>query len=168
MDGLISLFTDAGLMPDGFGAWAAWAKRDGETIRRSAVIKRLCVSSTEAELCAIANGLAFVCLKWNPPEQTTILLQTDSTGAISAIKGQVNQFPDIVSYVNDLIANRRLILALRHVKGHRGTVSPRHAVNTWCDRECTKLLRDHRIINKNDPKQQVSFTHRGAILRVVN
>jgi hypothetical protein len=29
---------------------------------------------------------------------------------------------------------------MRHVKGHKGTVTPRNAVNTWCDKERKRLL----------------------------
>jgi hypothetical protein len=33
------------------------------------------------------------------------------------------------------------IAHFRHVHGHKGVVTPRNAVNTWCDSECRELMR---------------------------
>lgn len=164
MDSLISLFTDAGLK-DGVGAWAMWAKQNGDVIRYSGIIRRACDSSNDAELCAIANGLYVLKRRWEVSAQTTILLQSDSTSALGMLQGVTVSPPliafkhhgptrvygslasyknhDIVAYIKTLVAENEWILKTRHVKGHRGTQKPRFAVNTWCDRECTRLLRTH-------------------------
>jgi serine/threonine-protein kinase RIO1 len=39
------------------------------------------------------------------------------------------------------IASTGIAVEFRHVSAHKGVVTPRNAVNTWCDKECRRLMR---------------------------
>jgi serine/threonine-protein kinase RIO1 len=34
-----------------------------------------------------------------------------------------------------------MVVEFRHLTVHKGVSNPRNAVNTWCDKECRKLMR---------------------------
>ncbi len=54
------------------------------------------------------------------------------------------QFAAVVTAYQQKIAAAGIEVEFRHVSGHRGTVTPRNAVNTWCDAECYRLMRQAR------------------------
>ena len=57
----------------------------------------------------------------------------------------------------------QLRIELRHVGGHRGTVTPRNAVNTACDRACDARLEEARaaisLKQKERPREDHSHPH---------
>jgi hypothetical protein len=85
-----------------------------------------------------------------PPAASKIIAQTDFLGAIHALTGtikrarSVRQFAAVVTAYQQKIAASGIEVEFRHVSGHRGTVTPRNAVNTWCDAECHRLMRQAR------------------------
>ena len=138
---LVTLFTDAGFDAKlRLGVWASWAKSDGITHRKSGVLKGEVFSSGQAESAAAANGLTTAVSFFAPASGATFIIQLDSTEAIAALEGRLNKYPDIVAYVRGFARTHNLKLMFRHVKGHRGNTCRRSAVNTWCDRECTRQL----------------------------
>jgi hypothetical protein len=50
----------------------------------------------------------------------------------------------VVAAYRDKVAAADVVVEFRHVGGHKGTVTPRNAVNTWCDGECRRLMRAAR------------------------
>jgi len=141
---LITLFTDASFSNRyKRGTWAAWFKVDGKTSRFSGTIVAELQQSGDAELAALANGLFAITRTLGPTTGDKIIAQTDSVEAITAVRMLTHSRPyakDVVTYIDKLRNIHGFTLELRHVKGHKGAQTPRHAVNTWCDGECRRLM----------------------------
>ena len=78
-----------------------------------------------------------------PKKGDKILVQTDSVEAIHALRCGAHVRPiatAAVKHVKALQEAHGFTYILRHVKGHKGAATPRNAVNTWCDRECRRLM----------------------------
>jgi ribonuclease HI len=149
-DLLITLFTDISLdQRRGIGVYAVWAKESGRTFRESGRFKEPVSDSNYAETAAIINGLYLVIKHFQPEPGSKIIAQSDSTNALYILKDNrpgawVTQAQHLVERRDAILAGRGIEVDYRHVQGHKGTRTPRHAVNTWCDRECRRLLRLHR------------------------
>ncbi|HUN43826.1 MAG TPA: RNase H family protein [Acetobacteraceae bacterium] len=148
---LITLFTDASYCNRSrIGAYAAWAKADGRTVRHSGVLKQSVANSSLAETMALVNGIFVALTAMRPPAASKIIAQTDCLTAIHALTGllrkaaTITQYEAVVVAYREKIAAAGIIVEFRHVSGHKGTVTPRNAVNTWCDAECRRLLRAAR------------------------
>jgi ribonuclease HI len=148
---LITLFTDASYCNrTRVAAYAVWAKADGHTVRRSGVLKELVPHSALAETMALVNGIYVTIAAMRPPAASKIIAQTDCLGAIHALSGTVRrartarQYAAVVTAYQRKINAAGVVVEFRHVSGHRGTVTPRNAVNTWCDEECHRLMRAAR------------------------
>ncbi|HUB45479.1 MAG TPA: RNase H family protein [Acetobacteraceae bacterium] len=148
---LITLFTDASYCDRlRIGAYAAWAKADGRTVRHSGVLRQAVTSSSLAETMALVNGIFVALAAMRPPVASKIIAQTDCLTAIHALTGMlrkattIKQYETVVTAYRDKIAATGINVEFRHVSGHKGTVTPRNAVNTWCDAECRRLLRAAR------------------------
>jgi ribonuclease HI len=141
---LVTLFTDASFNRQmARGVWAAWAKADGQTIRYSGAIKGSMPDIAECELAAIANGLFAAKAKFAPPFGSKIIIATDSAEAIASIKNRNHprvKCRFLTNYIHALAQEQSWTLDIRHVKGRRGAATPRNAVNTWCDKECRRLM----------------------------
>jgi ribonuclease HI len=155
---LISLFTDASVLHcQSVGAWAAWAKLDGVTMRASGVFKDSPRDSTHAEMMAITNGLHSVIGFFGCGPEHTVLVQTDS---LSAIDGLTSGVPHVrgkptspgkrarravYTRFSRMVLGARIVVRFKHVKGHSSVDSgPRFAVNNWCDHEAKSLMRAAR------------------------
>jgi ribonuclease HI len=145
---LITLFTDAShCAQTRVGAYAAWAKADGRTVRRAGVLKEPVPDSSVAEAQALVNGLCFALAALSPPPGSKIIAQTDCLIAIQALTGQLRKQKSVARYAlirtayQTRIASAGIAVEFRHVSAHKGVVTPRNAVNTWCDKECRKLMR---------------------------
>jgi ribonuclease HI len=149
---LITLFTDAGFCPDRkIGTWAAWAKCNGVTSMVSGALRGNVEGSDIAEMRALVNGVCAVLARIKPPRGSRIIAQTDCQSAINAMLGtgyKKKQAKHRVRHATDEMRKRLTAAGVqikyRHVPGHLGMATPRNAVNTWCDRECTRLLRQAR------------------------
>lgn len=143
---MVTLFTDASVCPQsGFAGWAAWAKRDGQTMRAAAAFRERVRASGIAETRAIVNGVAQVCRFWRPlPYGTLILVQSDCIEAIDALRplssvtGDKHQAK--VTF-HQIIQRERVTVRFKHVKGHRGNEDKRASVNSWVDREAKAQMR---------------------------
>jgi len=52
---------------------------------------------------------------------------------------------EVAAFICDLRIEHKLVLDLRHVKGHQGKkAGARHAVNEWCDAECYRIAKAER------------------------
>jgi ribonuclease HI len=145
---LITLFTDAShCTKTRVAAYAAWAKADGRTVRRAGVLKDRVRDSSLAEAQALVNGLCFVLTALKPTPASKIIAQTDCLTAIEALTGQLRKpktlarFAPVIAAYHARIVSTGITVEFRHVSAHKGVVTPRNAVNTWCDGECRKLMR---------------------------
>jgi len=148
---LITLFTDASYCSRSrIGAYAAWARADGRTVRHSGVLKQAVANSSLAETMALVNGIFVALAAMQPPAASKIIAQTDCLAAIHALTGMltkaatIRQYETVVAAYREKVAATAITVEFRHVSGHKGTVTPRNAVNTWCDTECRRLLRAAR------------------------
>ena len=141
---LITLFTDCSFSYRlSRGTWAAWFKVDGKTYRYSGTLREQIAQSAEGELRALANGLHYIKKTLAAPSGTKIIAQMDSVEAINAIRSKAHPRPqakETVDYILAILTAEHWRLVLRHVKGHQGNATPRSAVNSWCDRECRRLM----------------------------
>lgn len=145
---LVTAFADASTVRNGerFRAgWAAWAKCDLGTLRYSGEVKGRVIDNTHAETAALANAV-FISIKgFHLMPGDRVLAQSDCLHAIRLLGRQ--QVPrkdrkaevEIVKETLDLLAKTGVSLAVRHVKGHRGTEDRRAAINTWCDSEARRI-----------------------------
>ncbi len=160
---LITLFTDASYCSrTRIGAYAAWAKTDGRTLRRAGVLKEPAANSSLAETMALVNGIHVAIAGMAPPPNARIIAQTDCLTAIEALTGRfrnartIAQYAAVVEAYRRRVETARVVVEFRHVGGHKGTVTPRNAVNTWCDKECRRLMRAARLAAQSpslDPGQ---------------
>jgi ribonuclease HI len=164
---LVSLFSDASICNlNKVGGWAAWLKSDRGSIRTGSHFRTTVNDTSIAEAMAVVNGLvAGTNVKLIQPGDT-VLVQTDNNAVMSVLEGTAKrkatksvrarrklswrQLKRDVKYHNAeirLIASAfasvteryQLTIKWRHVKGHRGTIDKRSAVNTYCD----KIAKDH-------------------------
>ncbi len=145
---IITIFTDASYCDRyKIGTYAIWAKYQGYTLRYSGVFKNRLSCNNYAEAAALANGVHLSIKHFDPPGRTKIIAQTDSIIAIEALSGRAlkaGKYADAYNRINEAVIARSLRIEYRHVKGHRGRSDRRSAVNTWCHKQCIRLLREER------------------------
>ena len=82
----ITLFTDAGHCPDlRVGAWAAWAKESGNTLRHAGILTGTVPHSGEAEMKALHNGLFLMGRIIDAPAGSRIVCQTDCQEVLTVL-----------------------------------------------------------------------------------
>ncbi len=119
-------------------------------MRHSGVLKQPVLNSSLAETMALVNGIHVAIAAMRPPAASKIIAQTDCLAAIQALTGllrrahAIRQYAAVVAAYRDKVAASGIVVEFRHVGGHKGTVTPRNAVNTWCDGECRRLMRAAR------------------------
>ncbi len=149
---IVTMFTDASYKAeDKLASWAAWAKINGQTYRYSGLLKNSIDHADEAELSAIANGLAKLRGQKLLQRHDIIIIQSDSKTALTALskrQGRTEYNRQVIKFIDQLYTDLHLRFSLRHVKAHKGSMSPRHAVNSWCDRECKRVLRQALLCRK--------------------
>lgn len=161
---LITLFTDAGFCPrTRLASWAMWAKADGVAIRRSGMFLERPIGSDVAELKAMANGISLVISIMRPAHGAKIIAQTDFIAIVSAMTAPKikraktrDRWQAAIDVVRDKLARSGVTVEYRHVKGHKGTKTPRNAVNTECDKECRRLLKEARRIETERQSENVA------------
>lgn len=135
----VSLFTDASVYDQHeAGGWGAWVKSERGRRYGGGAIKVDIKSSNEAEMMAIAKGLALGIKTGIIEKGDSVLIQSDNKCAIKNLEsGDENHPKDkhkVVAIVNKIVKEHDLFLKYRHVKGHMGNGQKRYAVNEICDR----------------------------------
>jgi len=148
---IVTAFSDASFC-DGTKAagWAGWVKSDRGRVSTGGVIRASVMSASEAEFCALANTLALGEKRGVLLANDWTIVQTDSLRAQLVLSGaaQYRLTPrerEVVKWVERFVLRLSLRLDVRHVKGHRGTVTPRNAVNSLCDDSARKHMRQERV-----------------------
>lgn len=151
-----TLHTDASVREDlRAGGWAMWAASSKSRVVHSGHIPpRYCTGSTVAELAAVTAACNHLMRAWG--QVPTILVRSDSQGAIMAVQGLANPNQRVR---NDLM--RELLVSLRGilgptrlvtawVKGHQGTKERAGWVNARCDKDARTRMRE-RVSTPDTP-----------------
>ena len=151
---LVTLFTDASMCPTTLlGAYALWAKADGITYRHSGVFRQPLPrpDSTRAEFQAMLNGLTMVATRIKPHWNGMVVAQTDSEGVVNMLNSPPGPGKLLPRNYTELFEQFALLrqrltcrVSFRWVRGHQGNQNVRSAVNTWCDVEARRVLRQAR------------------------
>lgn len=144
----ITILADASHCPDtkagGYGYWIASArgKKGG-----SGVLNGKIMSSTLAEIMAIANAIYHGVKEGLVCGNDILLIQTDCESAIYALtmkrKGSEEE-KKVVEYVQKVSRLLKLTIEYKHIKGHTNNKEARFAANNRCDREARKAMRRAR------------------------
>ena len=152
----ITLLTDASSCHlNGLATWSAWAKYrpDTPTMRRSGAVRSDDSNDLKDmvynEAYAIVEGIRAAAEQFKPPDGTLIVIQTDNETTRRLIAGEGKpsfrkKYRTTATQFDLAIASTGLRPSIRLVRGHKGTTTPGNAVNTWCDRECRRLLKAMR------------------------
>lgn len=164
---LISLFSDASMChKQRVGGWAAWLKCDRGAMRLGAPFAVKVADTSLAEAMAVVNALSCGIRDGLILSGDVVLVQTDNNAVMSILDGSAHrratpnakrrrkiswsqlrrdvherniEIDAISGAYARLVTSSRLLIRWRHVKGHRGEIDARSAVNTYCD----KIAKDH-------------------------
>lgn len=171
---LITLFSDASMCEKHrVGGWAAWLKCDRHRypFRAGAPFSVRVNDTAMAESMAVVNALAAALKVGFIEAEDVVLVQTDNNSVMGVLEGTVrrrmskttrlrkglsrsqakailkerNSEIEIVSAMFlGLVERHGLVIRWRHVKGHRGNIDRRSAVNTYCDKQARIHMRSAR------------------------
>jgi len=171
---LITLFSDASMCERrNVGGWAAWLRCDRHRYpyRTGGAFAVRVNDTAMAESMAVVNALASAIREGFIEAEDVVLIQTDNNSVMGVLEGTVvrrmskavrerkgltrNQAKRVVRDRNaeigmvsamflSYVARHSLTVRWRHVKGHRGTVDRRSAVNTYCDEQARIHMRAAR------------------------
>lgn len=131
----ITVFADASYCPDtGAAGYGGWIKH-GHPCQKLEFFGPITASnSTMAEVEAVLTTVSFIPLLGIDTNNKIVVITTDCTGAIDIIQKQ--------GLLRNILPNVQV--KLKHVNGHRGTETPRNAVNTKCDRLAYNSMLEER------------------------
>jgi len=151
---IVSAFSDASFCHDTLAAgWAGWIKSDRGRIYRGGVIRAGVENTNEAEFCALGNTLALARRRGLVDRGDWLIAQTDNQRVRTVLTGATNFHltqceHEVVKWVEDFVKQLSLRFDIRHVKGHLGTLTPRNAVNTVCDKIARQHMRQERVLRR--------------------
>ena len=185
----VTIYSDASLCPQTkVVGWAIWIKSDRGTRRAEGVLKVGLLDTTIAEAMAAVNAIVIgVRNSWIHPKDI-VVINTDNNAVMSILEGiarrkfkaqnvrrrgitfkqlkaEVKEANNHIVTVSDVYKDTTnkhdLSIRWQHVKGHRGTIDRRAAVNHNCDRRAKEQMsqarekilkkrrRKNRRLNKN-------------------
>jgi ribonuclease HI len=146
---LITLFSDISFCHQtGVGAYAWWAKVNGQTFRGGGVFRELIRDSNVAEVYGLINAIYASINEIKPIPGSKYIAESDSGVAISILQGKSGgtrlENTVLRQMMDQKLAKHALQVEYRHVSAHKGDATPRNAVNSWCDRTARALMRQRR------------------------
>lgn len=144
---LVTIFSDASMCPETLvSSWGGWTKSERGVARHGGVLKLETKNINVAEAAAIVKAVKMSLIQGVSDRGDEILLQTDNQAVPLILNGkQTGTNEDVVYGVfKDLCAEYGLTYRWRHVKGHKGHVTPRNSVNSYCDKVARYFLRLER------------------------
>lgn len=151
--GRVTITTDASYCPEtGVGAFAFWISSDAGPVLKSGILKAPLNGSISAEAAAIANAVCF--LSRTAKRLRRVIINTDCLSVKNflmeeaTIKKQNETVKRAVKYVHSKCIELGWTLDVRHVKAHSGVATSRKYVNSWCDGEAKRVLREYRKSKK--------------------
>lgn len=149
----ITINTDAGFYHiEKVGSFAYWVVSDGLLLKGSGMLKGKCKNPTECETKAICNAI-HILLKsdFDFCGVKKIIINRDNINAKSGKNGKPEQ-QKLTKLIRELkkkcYDTDYPMIDFRHVKSHNGTSDKRSFVNDWCDKECTRQLREWKAKHK--------------------
>lgn len=148
---IVSVFSDASFSEEFRAAgWGGWAKSDRGQIERGGPLFEKVWDANQAEFLAAINAIHMALVSGIAQRNDHVLIQSDSqyVGHIlndpRKFTGEQHRPIPIqkgLAHLFQLKLKYSPRIEYRHVKGHRGTITPRNAVNTRCD----ELARQGRL-----------------------
>lgn len=170
----VTIITDASYCPRTHCAgWAAWMVSDTQRSHiEGGQLKGTIEGSNVAELYAINNGIYVALRRGFISEHDRVLIQSDSTHALTAILYKLNAYSQdykasdglsikvqniclrsceeaALSWLTTKVEGMGLTLLLRHIKGHKSG-DGRFWVNRRCDSLAAKYMNEAR--RKREPQ----------------
>lgn len=168
----VTIYSDASLCPETrIVGWAVWIKSDRGTTRAQGVLKAKLLDTTIAEAMAAINGIVIGLRQAAIAAGDIIVINTDNDAVMSVLEGvarrrckpanlrkrglnfkqlraEVKEANLHIRTIADVYKDRRdgynLDVRWTHVKGHRGTVDRRAAVNHSCDQRAKEAMTEAR------------------------
>lgn len=147
----ITIYTDASFDQSlEVGGWASWIKTEGcENILCGGIIKSRISNSTEAELCAIANGVYVAMRKRGAGLGDLLIVVTDSLNAQLLLQDKRRNISSIERKIYNQIMTWRLncgwSLKVNKVKAHNGQRDGKRSyVNNLVDQTAKSYLQQAR------------------------
>ena len=142
---LVTLFTDASVLPGGSAGWGYWAKRDNaSSINGGGRFRDLITNVQEAESAAIANAVHRLLKLEYIKRGDHVLIQTDALTVVQYWESGRKILPARVRIAFDTLRARASTHALtyqfRHVKGHVDA-GGRHYCNNTADKWAKRYAR---------------------------
>lgn len=167
---VVTIFADASYSRHSkTGSWGVWIKPDGRgAYTKGGPFLGEIAGSVEAEMRALANGLALARAIGATPDGACVMVQSDCMSALSWILGAVNtschrpakggleilpvrrkaralgQSAGLRSFV-ELAEMAKLKVAVRHVPGHKSGSG-----RAWVNRHVDKVARQNRVTAKGE------------------
>jgi len=149
----ITIFSDASHCHETKAAGIAiWARDADKFFRRSKALTFPVDGPTTAECIALGTAILSVIEEFDHQPGDQLSIQSDCLAALDLFAGSHRKKPwpameaDLKARVLKSVSCSGLSLHPKHVKGHRGNVNSRSAVNTWCDVNARKAMRKARRI----------------------
>lgn len=151
---IVTAFSDASFCHDTKAAgWAGWIKSDRGRTYKGGVIRAGVVNASEAEFCALGNTLALAKRRGLVEAGDWMIAQTDNQRVRTVLSGAASfrltqREHEVVEWVEDFVKRLSLRFDIRHVKGHLGSLTPRNAVNTVCDKIARQHMKQERVLRQ--------------------
>ena len=168
----VTIFSDASICPETrAGGWAGWIKSDRGVLQVEGQLRAQLLDTTIAEAMAALNCICIAISRDMIQEGDVIVLATDNNNVMSVLEGTtrrkfrkkdairrkwsmrkqrryVDQSNAHIEKVADMferkITQKGFELRWNHVKGHRGKIDKRAAVNHGCDHRAKTEMRNAR------------------------
>jgi len=137
------------------GGYAFYIVCDLFKIQKGGKFKTQPAHPTYAEMMCIGNAIATLLAQKELPECNWIIINSDSTSAMSMIKSRKSELGEKIFVLLQLLKTRTQTkkVEFRHVKAHNGKPDSRSWVNDWCDKEAKKWMKkavkEYKLLNDN-------------------
>lgn len=177
---MITIFVDASFCPQTKAAgWGAWykAKDQLKGITIGGRFNLSMKSSSEAELCGIANTLHHLANKGNLAEDDVVMVQSDSLRSLNLMNKYLQNTTasdhekgapistgealthtpreaEAIAIISNITGDFKTKIYLRHVRAHNGVGDGRSWVNEQCDtiaKTHMRSARDHELRKQGKP-----------------
>ena len=156
-----TIIADASWCPDTkVGGCACWVNAGARGSRSDQqMLKDGAVSSTSAEMKAVAIALHFAMKSGLITTGDRVLIQTDCVGAIEGFKGSRNNISaeekSVAKWVKTFQLRYGLEIMFKHVKGHTTNEGARYRSNVICDTKAKQEMRRARDLFKVNQLRQI-------------
>lgn len=156
----ITVFADASFCHETGAAGIAWWVRDADRIERSAkALTFACNNSHEAEVVALGTAILMALREFPHEPGDRLSIQSDCMGAL-AVFTEGRRMSDVEAAMKHRVwtaaSAAGVTLHPKHVKGHSGGGTARGSVNTWCDRNARRVMREARAKMVKAAEDQMS------------